>query len=164
MSVTNSLHYNLCVEGARWLRSRAGTEPFQTRNKYVAVELVTQAGEHTDVWGTNGYNSTVIEVKTSHEDFLRDQKKFWRSEEAEEKGYTIGNYRYYLCPAGIISTDELPKGWGLLYWTGKGVSKEVGSQRFETTNRGDICHLVSIMTREGVKNQVFNYRGKRKRN
>jgi hypothetical protein len=27
----------------------------------------------------------------------------------------MGLYRYYLCPDGMISLDELPAGWGLLY-------------------------------------------------
>lgn len=166
MSATNSLHYRLCLEGAKWLRSKAGTAPFETRNKYVVSELVCQAGEQVDVWGTNGYNSTIIEVKVSHEDFLRDQKKYWRSKEAEETGHQTGNYRYYLCPADIISPEELPEGWGLLYWTGFYITKVVPAKKLITQNHNDLMYLTSIMTRVNVRHQVFNFRdlsNKRKR-
>lgn len=163
MSASNSLHYALCLEGAKWLRSPAGTRPFGTRNKYVTVEMVTLAAELVDVWGTNGFESTIIEVKTSLHDFYRDSKKFCRSKEAEERGLTVGNYRYYLCPADLIQPEQLPEKWGLLYWTGKNVVRKVLPGKFEVSNFSDLLHLTSIMRREGIKNQVFNYRKSNKK-
>lgn len=31
----------------------------------------------------------------------------------------VGNYRYYLCPTGVIKEEELPENWGLLVWDGR---------------------------------------------
>jgi len=38
----------------------------------------------------------------------------------------MGNYRYYLCPEGLIQPDEVPAGWGLI-WAGKRRSVSVVS-------------------------------------
>ena len=70
MSATNSLHYKLCCEGAKWLRKQD-----YASYKIVVVELICIGAENPDVWGTNGFNSTLIEVKTSRADFLKDRKK-----------------------------------------------------------------------------------------
>ncbi len=51
-----------------------------------------------------------IEVKVSRNDFLKDRRKIHRKN--PEMG--MGDYRFYCAPAGLISPDELPKGWGLL--------------------------------------------------
>lgn len=82
MSKTDSLHYQLCCLGAKFLKSRKNAEHLETPNKYVAVELVTMTAENPDIWATNGYHTTLVEVKTSHADFLADKKKWIRSEEA----------------------------------------------------------------------------------
>lgn len=119
MSKTNSLHYNLCCLGAKFLKSRKNAEPWEIPNKYVAVELVTLTAENPDVWATNGYHTTLIEVKTSHSDFLADQKKWSRSKAAELSDKQLGNYRYYLCPEGVIDESEIPDKWGLLVYDGK---------------------------------------------
>lgn len=149
MSRTNSLHYNLCQEAARWLKKQrfAGY-------KYIAVELVCIAAENPDVWGTNGCVSTMIEVKTSRSDFLRDKEKFCRTHQE----HAIGNYRYYLCPEGIINPTELPDNWGLLYWNGKEIKLIVAASKIQVNNTGELAILCSIMRREGIKPQVFNYR------
>ncbi|QUB64915.1 hypothetical protein [Prevotella melaninogenica] len=66
MSKTGSLHYRLCCEGAKWMRKQEwGT--YHT----VAVELCTVNVENPDVWGTTGFKSMLIEVKTSRADFLK---------------------------------------------------------------------------------------------
>ena len=33
--------------------------------------------------------------------------------------FTVGNYRYFLCPEDVIQPEELPEGWGLLWIKGK---------------------------------------------
>ncbi len=30
----------------------------------------------------------------------------------------LGNYRYYLCPEGVIDESEIPDKWGLLLYEG----------------------------------------------
>ena len=93
MSATNSLHYQLCEIGAKYLKSRKSAEKWQTPNKYVAVELVCAGAENPDIWATNGYDTTLVEVKTSHTDFLNDRKKWARSEAAKLSDKQVGNWR-----------------------------------------------------------------------
>lgn len=167
MSKTDSLHYELCRKGATYLQSKQGGETATFKNydrevtyikqpyKYVAVELVTGAGELPDIWGTTGFDSVMVEVKTSHADFLADGCKWARSDENQKK---LGNYRYYLCPVGVISEEELPEGWGLLYWDGKKIVKVVQSQKFDVSNEGELMLLSSILNREVGRKKIFNYR------
>ena len=157
MSATNSLHYELCKLGGKWLKSRKNAEPWRTPWKYVAVELVTLTAENPDVWATNGSDTVVIEVKTSHSDFLADQRKWHRSKEAELGGFQLGNYRYYLCPIGVIKVDELPENWGLLVWDGKTIQKVKQATRVKVDSSGEMMVMTSIMSRI-LRPQIFNFR------
>ena len=158
MSKTNSLHYELCCLGAKFLKSRKNAEPWETPNKYVAVELVTLTAENPDIWATNGYHTTLVEVKTSHSDFLADQKKWSRSKAAELSDKQLGNYRYYLCPEGVIDESEIPDKWGLLVYDGKKIVKVKNATYQKSSTDAELRVLTSIMRREGIKPQIFNYR------
>lgn len=70
-------------------------------------------GESPDIFAVHAAWSILIEAKVSRQDFLADSKKSFRKN--PEEG--VGNYRLYACPEGLISVDELPDGWGLLYVT-----------------------------------------------
>lgn len=171
MSASDSLHYKLCVEGAKWLHKRKfNYNKCQNKEchkpefckvcrpyKYVAVEICTYGAEQTDVWGWCGDLTAVIEVKTSHADFLNDSKKKCRQEEF--KDLQCGNLRWYLCPEGVIKPDELPQGWGLLYWNGKSVYHVAAPKYFCCTYRGDMFVIYSILRRENFSEKIFNYRG-----
>ena len=61
--------------------------------------------------------SLLLEVKTSRADFLADRLKPERS--GHRRG--VGLYRAYLCPEGLLSVNDLPARWGLLYATGNRV-------------------------------------------
>lgn len=177
MSQTNSLHYLLCLEGAKWLRrqkwnyNKCINKPCYVmrhcaspckKHLWVAVELVTWSSELTDVWGLGAWNETsVIEVKTSHADFKADQKKWARSDDAMNRGMQAGNYRWYLCPEGVIKKEELPDKWGLLYWDGKRIYPVTSPTKFENTSYADMQVLTSILKREDFPQKVFNYRGLR---
>lgn len=176
MSNTNSLHYKLCVEGAKWLhRQKWNFTKCQKKTcyltdscgackkyKYVAVELCTWNNENTDVWGLGNFNdSAIIEVKVSHSDFMADKKKWCRSEEAATLNLQAGHFRWYLCPECIIKKEELPEKWGLLYWDGKRVYPVVAPKRFENTEGADMDILTSILRREEFPQKIFNYRGSR---
>lgn len=175
MSKTNSLHYDLCVEGAKWLRKQKWNYDrcqkkacYRTeacgqckKYRYVAVELCTWDCENTDVWGLGNFNdSAVIEVKVSHSDFLADKKKFCRSDQAEKLKYQAGRVRWYLCPEGVIKKEELPEKWGLLYWDGKKVYPVVAPKEYQNTSWADMQILTSILRREGFREGIFNYRGR----
>jgi len=168
MSKTKSLHYELCLQGASWLRRRKKASCLSCPAfkheycgacracLYVAVELSTQAVENTDVWGFDGYYTHVIEVKVSHADFLADRKKYWRNVEPE---YQAGNIRWFLCPEGVIKPEELPDGWGLLYCDGKKISPVVAPVKRLQGCHGDLLILYSILRREGFPKRIYNYRG-----
>ena len=158
MSKTDSLHYQLCCLGAKFLKARKNAEPWAVPNKYVAVELVTLTAENPDIWATNGYHTTLVEVKTSRADFLADQKKWVRSFAAEQADKCLGNYRYYLCLEGIITLDEVPEKWGLLVYDGKKIVKVKNAKYVKSSTDAELLVLTSIMRRCGIKQQIFNFR------
>ncbi|WP_152495198.1 adenylosuccinate synthase [Dickeya sp. NCPPB 3274] len=51
----------------------------------------------------------------SRSDFLADRKKPHRQE-----GCGVGTYRYFMCPEGLITIDDLPDRWGLLWVNSRG--------------------------------------------
>ena len=158
MSASNSLHYELCKLGARLLRSKKNpTLPFNRSCKYATVELVCCGAELTDVWGTTGDCTVLIEVKTSRSDFLADKRKYARSKVAEELNHQIGNYRYYLCPEGVITEADLPDNWGLLVYDGKKIHKVRMATKVESSLAMELLHITSIMSRI-LKPQIFNFR------
>jgi hypothetical protein len=158
MSKTDSLHYQLCCLGAKFLKSRKNAEPWEMPNKYIAVEIVSLTAENPDIWATNGYQTTLVEVKTSHSDFIADKKKWCRSSAAEIADKQLGNYRYYLCPEGIINIDEVPEKWGLLVYDGKKIIKVKNAIYQKSSTDGELTILCSIMRRCGIKSQIFNFR------
>ncbi|WP_052332477.1 hypothetical protein [Bacteroides neonati] len=144
----NTKHRELCLLGAEYLRK------LTYGVKYVSVELVTQGWELADVWGTTGFRTYLIEVKVSRADFLRDARKIVR----QNPNDGAGNFRYYLCPDSMVSKDEVPNNWGLMYERNGLIFVEKEASEQEANNRAENAILCSIMRREGVKPQVFNYR------
>lgn len=161
MSKTESLHYKLCCEGAKYLHSRKNAEYGFIPWKYIWVEPVVY-GESCDIWGFNGGETINVEVKTSHSDFLADKKKIYRQNESLTKGML----RYYLAPKGIIKPEELPEGWGLLEWDGSivrqryNIVKTVKASKLFPPTKQDFYVLSSLMRREGIKEGIYNYRNK----
>lgn len=74
----------------------------------VFTELVTRSYEIPDAIGFRSYCSILVEAKASRGDFLNDAKKPHRIE-------GMGDWRFFVCPPGLIQPDEVPDGWGLLY-------------------------------------------------
>lgn len=75
--------------------------------------------------------SVVVEVKVSRADFLADFKKPHRAD-----GAGLGQFRYYLCPEGIITPDDLPERWGLLTVNERGQVKAVQGPVAVSNNSG----------------------------
>lgn len=107
-------HAQIILLGNRWLRN-------QKNCGIVCSEMGGSNAEKPDIIGWNSSRSTLIEVKTSRADFLADAKKKWRLH--PEKG--MGYRRYYLCPEGLIRSDEIPEKWGLLYVRGSTQIKQI---------------------------------------
>ncbi|UOX39929.1 coil containing protein [Vibrio phage V-YDF132] len=90
-----------------------------------------QFKEIPDVFGFDQYGeSCVVEVKVSRSDFLCDAKKPFRAK--PETG--MGDFRYYMCPTGIIKPEDLEgTKWGLIYVSPKGICKVVRGKASNST-------------------------------
>lgn len=111
-SLIRMSHPDLVTRGSRWLQ-RQGFGVVATELESVGCR------EQPDVIGFRTTCAVVIEVKVSRADFLADRVKPHR------KGSGVGLYRFFLCPADLISPDELPARWGLLFATGRTIREVV---------------------------------------
>lgn len=116
-------HADLCDLAVKWLK-RPNSQ--NGHGCHVAVSEVKTgwSGEIPDAIGFRAAGwqdgSVVVEVKVSRADFLADKKKPHRQD-----GKGVGNYRYFMCPEGMIQPDELPPKWGLLWVNSRGHVKAV---------------------------------------
>lgn len=102
-------HDDLVKAAEKWLHTR------NIRLTLKELHAYTMHGEQPDVMGWQHEKSVLIECKTSRADFLKDKKKRFRINQE----WGMGNYRIYFCPTGIIKPEDIPDGWGLVYWDGK---------------------------------------------
>jgi hypothetical protein len=105
-------HQALVQKAVGWLRSYGCG--------VVLSEQSCASGEVPDAIGwKRACHSVVVECKVSRSDFLVDREKSFR-----RKAQTgMGCERYYLAPSGLIDTQELPPGWGLLELRRAGVNR-----------------------------------------
>lgn len=99
-------HEHLVNRAVKWLKDFGCGVVFDDR-----LQARTESGEKPDALGFKSLVSILIECKASRADFLADKNKKFR--ENPELG--MGDWRFYLTPPGLITADELPEGWGLLY-------------------------------------------------
>jgi len=86
----------------------------------VAIKELNAVSERPDVIGFGGWcRSVLVECKATRSDFLGDKRKLFRKH--PERG--MGQYRYYMCPTGLINKEELPEKWGLIYVNEKGKAR-----------------------------------------
>ena len=84
----------------------------------ILSEQYCATGEVPDVIAWKGRcKSVLVECKVSRADFLADAGKPFRQK--PEDG--MGSQRFYMAPAGMIATQELPRHWGLLELKGREV-------------------------------------------
>lgn len=113
-------HDKVCKKFAKWLKSDGLNNPFTEMDNRLRFTLITvdnhlmYNNEHPDVIGFSSLcnHSVVLEIKVSRADFLKDFNKPFRS-----NAYMgMGDFRYYCCPEGIISEDDLIlfDNWGLI--------------------------------------------------
>lgn len=111
-------HAELNEIARRWLlRAQSGRGPgCNIALKEVGALYDT---EIADAWGYRwGYDgcSVLVEVKVSRSDFLRDKHKPHRVPGVP----ALGDFRYYMCPEGLLTLDDMPEGWGLLWVNSRG--------------------------------------------
>lgn len=106
-------HAALIRLGAAWLRGRSRRRCTVVLADFRSVSTT----EQPDVigWTVGGW-SVLIEAKTSRSDFKRDANKCHRR--SGRAG--MGQERYYLAPAGLLTVADLPDGWGFLEAPGFG--------------------------------------------
>lgn len=122
-------------------------------------ERVTSISENPDAMGFGGRHfSVLIECKASRADFVEDKKKWFRKKPQDGMGYN----RYFMAPVGMLKSNEIPKGWGLLEVYEKTprmnrrVCIAVEAEAFHERNReSEIAYLVSAIRRINISMAVF---------
>jgi len=157
-------HASLTEIAVKWLR-RSHSQKGPGCHIAISEARSGWSGEIPDAigWRSAGHNdgSVVVEVKVSRSDFLADKKKNHRN--GSEAG--LGNWRYYMCPEGLISADETPEGWGLLWVNSRGhVKPQLGAvtiqnylkreemiqaMRLESDHNRECFILVKLLNRVG---------------
>lgn len=99
-------HGELVLKAERWLKSQGCGVVFRD-----GFKALTHNRELPDAIGWREGISILIECKASRADFLADKGKMFRQDPA----VGMGDWRFFLCPPDIITADDLPTGWGLLY-------------------------------------------------
>ncbi len=107
-------HNELVLRAEKWLKQQGCGVVF--RDDFRAC---THNGEQPDSIGWRDGLSILIECKSTRSDFLADKKKRFR----KNPDIGMGDWRFFLCPKGMIKPEELPDGWGLLYATEKQIKK-----------------------------------------
>jgi len=146
------LHDALVKKAGSWLRSIGCSIVFE--------EMVTAAGETPDAIGWSGSHSVLVECKASRRDFIKDKQKCWRRLDVRDG---LGEWRFYLCPRGMIQPEEVAESkWGLLWCHGKKKKIEVvvgpemhkqyawGCPPFKSSKRSEILMMVSALRRSGI--------------
>ena len=110
-------HAELVVIASKWLKKHPQNIVVPNCSLVVSeITSVTSSGEIPDVIGWCSWASVLIEVKSSRSDFLRDSKKPFRK--FADMG--MGEFKYYICPTDLLTVEEMPEHWGLLYCDEKG--------------------------------------------
>src|SRR5256886_8415123 len=118
-------HEKLVKAAVAWLR--------RYRCGVVLSEQSCASGETPDAIGwKRGCHSVLVECKISRADFLIDREKPFR----RKQGSGMGCERFYLVPAGLLSAQDLPAGWGLLEMHGRAVHITVASSKHLRAARG----------------------------
>lgn len=101
--MTNVLHGQLVELGVRWLQMN-GFGVISSDLGFLG------SGARPDILAFRRTCSAILIATNTRQEFLSDANKPWRGEAPG-----LGVYRFYLCSEGLISPEELPPQWGLLY-------------------------------------------------
>jgi hypothetical protein len=99
----STAHSEMCTRAVAWLKS--------TMRCGVVLSELAVGVEVPDAIGWKSSGSFLVECKVTRKDFLSDRDKRFRR--YPEEG--LGQFRYFMVPDGIVSPEEVPDRWGLLY-------------------------------------------------
>lgn len=152
MNDADNLHRRLCLLAGNWLRESGRISP--PACPFTAVEMVTINAETPDVMGFNSWLTVLIEVKISRSDFIADNRKYFRIH--PERG--MGALRFYCCPDGLISPEEIPVKWGLLYEVNSNIKLIKKAEYQENDMKAALSYMYSILRREIKNPKLFDYK------
>lgn len=112
-------HTELCKKAVSWLKRSHCGGGLGCSVALSEIPSSSKGGEIVDAIGlkvTAKIETIVVEVKVSRSDYWADQRKPFRVNPSAG----MGNYRYYLCPEGLIGVMDLPPKWGLIYVGARG--------------------------------------------
>jgi hypothetical protein len=136
-------HAKLVSMAVQWLR--------RYRCGVVLSEQACASGEMPDAIGwKKACHSVLIESKVSRADFLADRDKPFR----QKPEIGVGCERYYLAPRGLIRSEELPTGWGLLEACGREIERVKASAknlRSETGFQSEMNLLLASLRRVEIR-------------
>lgn len=101
----SDVHIQLIELGVRWMQMN-GFGVVSTDLGFIGHGACARP----DVLAFRSTCSAILITKRTRKEFLADANNPWRSEAPG-----LGVYRFYLCPEGVITPDEVPARWGLLY-------------------------------------------------
>lgn len=104
-------HEDLVKRAERWLRNTIGCG--------VVLTEAASGSETPDAIGWKGGYSHLVECKTSRADFRSDKKKMFR----KHLWLSMGAYKWYLTPKGLLKPEEVSEQWGLLEVRGRTIRK-----------------------------------------
>lgn len=140
-------HAALVERAARWL---ATTE----RCVFVMAEPVCYSTrEIPDAigWQSNGL-CIVVECKVSVADFRADKAKAWRRND----GQGLGARRYYMTEPGLLASEIIPIGWGLLE-AGPTVRRRHPSALFRHDHGSEAALLLNAVRRCHADPRISNH-------
>lgn len=113
------------------------------------------AGEQPDALGINSAGITfLVEAKVSRADFLADKKKPWRRDSQK----SLGHYRAFITPKGLLKPEEIPYGWQL--WEVHGKNKpivKIIKGLVKEKKEGGICNGWTAMIPVNATSEELNH-------
>lgn len=141
-------HDELVARAVKWLRN-----PSKGRSAcgVVVPELCSYGNEEPDAFGWNTAGSYLIECKVSRSDFFADRHK--PRHRTGRPG--PGAYCYYMTPPDLVTPDEVPDGWGLLYCHPKRVTLERAPEyQRERCLRSEVGMMYSLLRRVEIRGNL----------
>lgn len=136
-------HKELITIAQRWLTKTKGCG-------FALAELSTAAPEIPDCIGFKNGISYLVECKTNRADFMADSKKFFRRKES----LGMGNWRYYMVPAGLVKPEEIPPLWGLIYVRSGKCYIQVKAELQKRNMPNEIKLLCSALRRVAIRGDL----------
>lgn len=138
-------HKQITERASKWLKRHSQNMIIPNCSTVVSeITSATSSGEIPDVIGWCSWASVLIEVKVSRSDFLRDFKKPFRK--FADMG--MGEFKYYICPNDLLTVEEMPEHWGLLYCDAKGkITIQKVAEKHEANLRCERTLLLSVNRR-----------------